>query len=374
MKRFRIPPGILIIFYMVIIDIFINIVFHYPTDPNNTSPSALQLFFEYGRSVEGKLSRMTGLTDEDSASIIKSGWILKETEEIEKEKTSLPDKPIVTIYGMSHAVLLGKDMAKLAPDLQIRIKGAAGAVPSWSYAAYLYDKKIIHSDVVILGIMTRGVSLICTTSGATNHFDTVAPYTYPRFYLSNGRLEYIMPPFISLSEYREFFFDKNKWESYKKWLRKHDKYYDSLLFTKSMIDHSSLFRMIRRAYAYYSYRKKEKEVYDDIKGFNKNSEEVILLQKIIKEFAKQARQDNSIPIIYIVNNVFMGDRLFELIEPVLKEENILFLSSHKIIPPNDPSYYDSSSHFIEKKNIELAQEMINLIKQTRVSSSILRGK
>jgi len=60
----------------------------------------------------------------------------------------------------------------------------------------------------------------------------------------------------------------------------------------------------------------------------------------------------------------MGDRLFKLVEPVLKKENILYLSTHEICPPNDPRYYDSTSHFIESKNKELATEMLNIIDHT----------
>lgn len=364
MKNIHSSPVLWIILYLILIDVAVNIVFRYPPDPKNTSPSALQLFFEYGRSVEGKLSGMTRLSAEESASIINSGWILKDKQEWEAEKLNLKDKPIVTIYGMSHAVLLGEDMAKLDNNFHIRLIGAAGGVPNWAYVAYLFDKERIHSDVVILAIMTRGVALIGTTSGATNHFDTVTPYTYPRFYLKNGSLEAVMPPFISLSGYREYFYNKHKWAVYKNWLKKNDKYYDPILFEKNIFDQSSLFRMLRRAYAYSASRKKESRVYDDLKGFNTNSEEVQVLNKIISDFAATARKDNSIPIIYLVNNVFMGDRLFKLVEPVLKKENILYLSTHEICPPNDPRYYDSTSHFIESKNKELATEMLNIIDHT----------
>jgi len=55
--------------------------------------------------------------------------------------------------------------------------------------------------------------------------------------------------------------------------------------------------MLRRAYAYSTTRKKESQVYDDLKGFNTNSEEVQVLNKIISDFAATARKDNSIPII-----------------------------------------------------------------------------
>jgi hypothetical protein len=81
MKNIHPSPVLWIISYLILIDVAVYIIFKYPPDPKNTSPSALQLFFEYGRSVEGKLSRMTRLSDEESASIINSGWILKDKRE-----------------------------------------------------------------------------------------------------------------------------------------------------------------------------------------------------------------------------------------------------------------------------------------------------
>jgi hypothetical protein len=121
--------------------------------------------------------------------------------------------------------------------------------------------------------------------------------------------------------------------------------------------------MLLRAYAHSMQRKKEAEVYSDTKGFNTQSDEVKILQSLVVEFSQIAKRQNSLPIVYIVNNVFMGDRLFKLLEPTLLSHNIPFLSSHDICPPNDPRYYLPDSHFIPSKNLELANEMIKIIKE-----------
>lgn len=121
--------------------------------------------------------------------------------------------------------------------------------------------------------------------------------------------------------------------------------------------------MLRRAYAYASQRKKDAEVYDDHNGFNIYSEEVKILFSIIDNFSEDARRNNSLPIIYIVNNVFMGDRLYKLLEPTLSAYKILFLSTHEICPPNDPRNYLPDSHFIPSKNIELARAMTEIIRE-----------
>ena len=349
--------------YLIIIDFAINIVFSYPKDPRNTSPSTIRQFFEYGRSIEGKLARMTRKEIDESAPIVSAGWLVGSPNRFSSASINSEKRPVVTVYGMSHALLLAEDMAKIDNSLAIKSVGAPGAVPTWSYAAYLFDKDQYHSDVVILGIMTRGVPLICTTSGATNHFDAVYPYTYPRFFVNNGTLKYVLPPFISYKDYIEYFYNPDKWKGYIKWLREYDKFYNAVLFRKTILDRSSIFRMLRRAYAYSMQRKKEAEVYSDTKGFNTQSDEVKILRSLVVEFSQIAKRQNSLPIVYIVNNVFMGDRLFKLLEPTLLSHNIPFLSSHDICPPNDPRFYMPDSHFIPSKNLELANEMIKIIKE-----------
>ena len=54
--------------------LLINILFAYPSDPKVTNPSRLRLYFEYGRSTEGQLSRMTRADRTRTAPITLSGW------------------------------------------------------------------------------------------------------------------------------------------------------------------------------------------------------------------------------------------------------------------------------------------------------------
>ena len=305
---------------------------------------------------------MTRKTDAESAPIVASGWILEPEVRYFSDNRDSTTHPTVTVYGMSHSVMLAQDLAKVDNSFVVRSIGAPGAVPSWAYAAYMSDKKIQHSDVVVMAVMTRGVSLTCTTSGTTNHFDSVWPYTYPRYFYADGKLTAAPPPFLSLAGYREYFYDPIKWQEYVNWLSKNDKYYDPLLFRKTFLDNSSIIRMLRRAYAYSSQRKKEARVYDGNKGFNAGSEEVEVLRSLIVSFSEDAKRNNSLPIIYIVNNVGMGDHLYRVLEPTLAAHKILYLSSHIICPPDDPTLFEANSHFIPSKNILLAKAMMDLIK------------
>jgi hypothetical protein len=348
--------------YLVLMDIAVGIVLRYPTDPRNVSPSKLSQFFEYGRSVEGKLAWMTRATAAESAPVLTSGWIVDPKIRYYSDPQGSCDRPIVSVYGMSHSALLAEDMAKVDGSFVVRSAGAPGAVPSWAYAAYLADKERVHSDVVVLAVMTSGVPLIGTTSGMTSHFDSVWPYTYPRYAFSDGVLKSELPPFLSEAGYREFFYDSPRWDTYKRWLREHDKYYDPLLFRRTILDNSSIVRMIRRAYAYSSRRRRDARVFSAVDGFNVHSEEVEILKSLVVGFAEDAKKNRSVPIVYIINNLFMGDHLYRVLQPTLAAHKILFLSTHEVCPPNDPTLFEANSHFIPSKNILLAGAMMDLIK------------
>src|SRR5665213_1226307 len=94
-----IRQGIWVVIGLAVIDAQINVAFPYPRDPRNIHPTALQSFFDYGRSTEGKLARMTRLDPVQTAPITLAGWY---NPLVVKEVPVPPGAQIVTIYGMSH--------------------------------------------------------------------------------------------------------------------------------------------------------------------------------------------------------------------------------------------------------------------------------
>ena len=147
------------IFYLAMIDLAVNLIFPYPKDPRNIAPSTIQQYFEFGRSIEGKYARMTRKTNDESAPIVSSGWLENQEDHFITKDRDYSDKPIVTVYGMSHAFYLADDMAKIDNTLTIRAFCAPAAVPPWSFTAYSIDKERQHSNVVILAVLTSGVPL-----------------------------------------------------------------------------------------------------------------------------------------------------------------------------------------------------------------------
>jgi hypothetical protein len=349
-----------IVFYLTIMDIAVNIIFRFPVDPKNTPPSFLQGYFEYGRSVEGKLDKMVRLADTQPNPILGYGWLQnKRYESLPKEASD--NQTLVAVYGMSHADLLGKAIVAVDNKYVIRYITAPGAPPGWSFAAYEADKDCHEAKVVILGIMTDSVPYLSATAGTTSYFELGHPYTFPRYFVKDGQLKQAYPPFFTAEGFKEYFYDSRKWGEYRDWLAKNDKFYNAFLYKRSFTDMSALFRVLRRAYSTHIKEKRVNHVYTK-DGFNLNSEEIVALRGIIKAFAQSAREKKSLPIIYIVNNEGRKDHLYRALKPVLEANNIPFLSTHIICPPDDPRIFlGTNSHFIPSKDMELAKEITKII-------------
>ncbi len=67
--------------------------------------------------------------------------------------------------------------------------------------------------------------------------------------------------------------------------------------------------------------------------------EVKLVKLFVQNFAEKARENDQVPIVYIINNLGTGDHLYQLLLPTLQKDQIPYLSSHKIVPPNDAKYF-----------------------------------
>ncbi len=355
-------PFLWIFGYLCAIDISINLLFPYPTDPRNITPSRLQQFFEYGRSTEGKYARMTRPTNDASAAIVASGWLESDTEFFLTDTMHRANKPIVTIYGMSHAGDLARALSEVDTLIAVRYVGAPGAVVSWAFAAYSIDTNRVHSAIAVLAVMTDGIPFITTTSGEAMSWWFPYPYTYPRYYISAGELLEVRPPFMSVSGYREYFYDQQKWSQYRMWLQCNDRYYDPLLFQMNILDKSSLCRLLRRSYASITRRSKEAYVFDG-QVFNTASEDVKLLRALVSEFARSARASATIPVVYIVNSMKTDNSLYALLAPLLSTESIAFLNSETVCASEDPEYFTSDGHFTTSANMRLATAMERVIQE-----------
>jgi hypothetical protein len=342
---------------LVAVDVLINFIFAYPSDPRVTKPSSLRLYFEYGRSAEGQLVRMTRPDRSETAPITLTGWYDP------LQPIELPSKahnPIVTFYGLSHAVKLAYALGRVSDRFTPRIVGAPSATSNWSYGAYLRDRGGGKSHVVVLAFSAQTLPWITSMSPMTFVFDRPMPYTSDRFYVEGDQLRVIHPPYASFDGFVQTFYDPAKWSTALSFFAKNDPMYNGFMMRTSILDHSSLFRLVRRAVGQHVLADTGAAVIDKA-GFKPDSEQVKVAEAIIHEFAINARSDGMIPVIYLVNNLGYSDYLFRALSPMLRADHIPYLSSHTIVSADNPRGYLPDTHFTDEVDDKLANALIDVI-------------
>jgi hypothetical protein len=346
---------------LLLIDLAINIFLAYPTDRKVLNPPHLRLYFEYGRSTEGQLARMTRPDPDETAPITLAGWY--QPLKIDQYPSG-PQDTIVTVYGMSHAVRLGRALLRVSHHFVPRIIGAPGAPANWSYGAFLRDPGLGKSRAVVLAFMSETLPMITTLSGMTRSPDLPEPYTSDRFFLKGDELKAVHPPYESFQQYVTTFYDPKKWSYALQVFAKYDTMYSHIMVHRNILDHSALFRLIRRAYGQRLIREARRNVlYEN--GFNPNSEQVKVARAIVEQFAQQARARGIVPVVFIVNNLGFSDYMFQALRPALEAENVPYLNSASIVSPDDPRGYLPDSHFTSQNDEKLAMALIKIIEQSK---------
>lgn len=346
-----------IVIGLVVFDAAINILLAVPNDPKAPPPSQVRQYFEYGRSTEGHLARMTRPNPADTAPITLPGWY--DSLEVQNLAEKAPNS-VVTFYGMSHAVNLARAVGRTSDRLTVRIVGAPGAPTNWSYGAYLRDRGGHHSRAAVLAFMSTTLPMTTTVSAITWSIDRPMPYTSDRFVLDHGELRAIHPPFASFESYVDAFYHPANWAKLRDFLARYDTVYDPFIMHASVLDHSALYRLLRRAYGQRHLRSIRNAVLSS-SGFVADSEQVQIARAMIHDFAKEARADGVIPVIYIVNNFGYSTYLYDALKPALEQDHVPYLSSHTVVPPDDPRGYLADSHFTPEVDNRLAKALEKVI-------------
>lgn len=353
--------GLWILFFLVVFDVLINFLFPYPSEPHVTSAGQLNTYFEYGRSVEGKLSRMVGPTDESSSSLAQAGWLDPQL----WKKLNLPvSRPpakdlLIAIYGMSFSNQVGEVMEAMDSRLAIRaIAGPAGP-PNYAFAAYNLDRGQHQADVVILGLLASSVKALRTLNGMTWQFEGPAPYTYPRYFVEDGKLKATWPKILSLAQLRAAHQDKAQWDAFVTQMREHDGFFNSFLFEHNWLDNSAIVRMIRRAWAQRHQTTITNQIHSPA-GFNAETE-IPVLRAMVADFAATAKADGKLPIVLVLNDRGYEDHLFQALKPTLESASIPYVSTHNIAPATDIRNFVGDGHFTESANKLIAEAVLKLL-------------
>ena len=343
--------------WLVALDIAAATLFAYPRDPRNLDPNPLALYFDYGRSMEGRLRRATRSTPEATAPITLAGWY---DPLIAIERHAEPGAPKVTIYGMSHAVRLADALDEVAPQYRVRSIGAPGAGTNWAYGAFLRDEHDRIGDVAVLAIMSSTLPMILSPTPMDWNTSFAMPYTADRFIDTGDGLKRIRPPYESFPDYVRALNEKGAWEAALGQFARTDPFFDRFLVEATPLDKSTIVRLARRGWSQRRDRQWRETVLT-ADGYDAESEPVRVANAIISSFARQAREAGVVPVIYIVDSFGYGDQLSQALSETLRREAIPYLASSRYLDPMVPTNYLPDSHFTDSNDRELAAVLARII-------------
>jgi hypothetical protein len=351
----------------IAIDAVVGLVFRLPADVRNQG-SALQNYFDYGRSIEGKLRRLVGRTSAGDAPIVGAGWLLHECDE---ERTLPPDKSGFDMYGMSFTSKIADQMERLDPGIAIRRFGGPGAPPNHSYACFLrrFEANRALAPVQILGVLASSVRRMETISGLTTSFEGPAPFTYPRYSLAkSGKLEGHMPAIMSEDDLRSSLADPQKWREFEADLAANDYFYSRSTFKSDFFDYSVMARMIRRAWG--------QRVVNDRTSALRPTEEfsggpdiIPVLRAILIDFARKARERGTRPFVILIEDRGYGGTVSAPTTPTLASNGIEFISTSTIVAPSDSSNFVADGHFTSTAFATIAQAVLTSVGRAPATAS-----
>ncbi len=351
--------------FLIALDVAMGSLFTYPQDPRETNPGKLAMFFDYGRSMEGRLRRATRSDPDQSAPITQAGWY---DPLVATRRPAKPDGVQVSIYGMSHAMRLADALQEVSPRLSARSIGAPGATMNWAYGAFLRDRGRDDSKVAVLAVMSSTLPMITSPAPINWNSSFALPYTADRFVIVDGALRRIPPPYDSFAEYARILEDRTAWNSAMGTFARTDPFYDAFLLRETWLDNSTLVRMLRRAWA----QRRDRTLRGTVisaQGYDPDSEAVQVANAIVADFASKARERDLIPVIYLVDSLGYGNQLYSALASTLERDDIPHLATHTVIDPNDAAAYLPDSHFTDANDRRLASALDALVARELAKSA-----
>jgi hypothetical protein len=359
LRRHILRIGLWTIGALFLIDITVGFAFRLPSG-SQRPPSTLQRYFDYGRSIEGKLRREVGPTPEQDALIVRAGWLANECD----IDTSTPaDKLAFDIYGMSFSNQIADQMVRLDPGLASQEFGGPSAPPNHSYACFVrrVDGKRKRAPIQILGILAGTISRMETISGLTTSFEVPEPFTYPRYSLaSNERPIEYSSSIATRDDLRAALANPMKWHAFLDELAAHDYFYAPLVFNADIFDHSVLARMIRRSWGQRVLRVRTTAL-RATDGYSGAPDIVPLLRSMLIDFANRARTAGERPIVILIEDRAYVGALSAIAAPALRANHIDFINTSEIVSYTDSNNFLADGHFIPAANDKIARAMLDLL-------------
>jgi hypothetical protein len=341
--------------FLVAADVLVNLLFAMPEDPR-IKPNRLQQYFDYGRSIEGKLRYMVRDTDELSGPIVRTGW-LSENEDL-PVKAEHENGRLFAVYGQSMSGRVAREIGKQDKTATIRARGGPAAPLGHTYELFRRDLQNHTADVIVLGIFASGVNTLHTMTPTGWAFEVPTPYTYPRWSLVDGQLVSKAPRIQSLEQLRTALHTPTLWSEFGQHLAQHDASFSSLLFYSDWTDTSAFLRLAKRGYGQH-HQDRISALYSSKSSQGPESVGEIA-RAIVRQFVEDVRAASAIPVLILFHDKGTGDKLYQLLSEDLDKYNIPYITTHEIASANDPSSFLADGHFRRDLDVEFARRILEL--------------
>lgn len=343
-------------FWLVLIDIGINVAFPFPKDVNQ-QPGSLASYFDYGRSIEGKLNRMVGDTVESSQIMVDSGWVDPASWQDLPQVLQGDDDLLLANYGMSFSDYVSSAVAEIDGKITVRSIGGPSAPPNHSFAAFKADVAgREQADVVMIGVLASAVKRLSSISGTDWTYEMPNPYTYPYYSVNQQNELTVVEPAISTADDFVTAFNRQdeSWQQLRDQMQEYDKVFDPFVFKANWTDRSAIVRLIRRGWAERARSLDEQTLFDSQEGFNPEAAEIVTLKAILSEFTREVRAADQTPVILLLNDRGYDASLYEVLADHVESLDALVLSTHEIAPAKDPKNFIGDGHFTDEANEKIA--------------------
>ena len=330
---------------------------------SSIAPDSLVRFFDYGRSVPGKL-KIWQLKPNYPGNLFNVAWrndIIAESSAkfIEEPKVNTP---VIRIYGMSFVNNILRAAKEINPKLILDNHGGPGVPPNFTYALFLEDRVNRKSgDIAVLGILSSAVPAMASMTNRTWVFEQPAPLTYPIFSPSSEifGLNRIDPLIQSAAEEIALNNHPQRSAEWHEQLETEDKLYNPLAFKLEILDCSPFSRLLRRAIVTRMIESKKQELLT----YNSNDcfPYVETLRRLILNFAYKTRADEQTPVVVLIQTRGPSPPdLLAITETLLKDNKIPYFSTTSVHDPRDPSGFKKDGHYTHEVDLRFAYKFLEL--------------
>lgn len=353
-----------VLLWLALIDVSINLLFPYPKELNQKT-SKLAEYFDYGRSIEGKLTWMVKADVKSSANMVGAGWLDPADWQMLPEVPEGDDDLLLAVYGMSFSGHVSRALADIDGKITVRSIGGPSAPINHSYAAFLADTGNQKADVVMVGILASSVIRTSSMTGIRWGFKHPAPHTYPYYEVNEqGKLIAVEPVITTADEFISAFHSRDsRWDKFMAQLKEHDASFDKFVFYRNITDYSAILRLIRRGWSKQGRSQSEKGLYDPISGFNPEAPEIKTLKVILSELSDKTTANGQQLVILLINDQgYRADLYTVLASHIEGLDDTLVLSTHTVVPAEDARNFLPDGHYTPESNRKLGQALQTLIR------------